>query len=90
LDRLERGMLDVTIQSVNRVKSKRLALVLTRILAKLIDAFDYRLLDALKKGRDMAATASRIAKSWGHLEASKWCMDSTFHIALGYGVLFGN
>src|SRR2546426_113336 len=90
LNRLERGMLDVTIQSVDRVKSKRLAQVLMRILAKLTEALDHRLFDALKKGRDMADTASRIASSWGHLEASKWRRDSTFHIALGNGVLFGN
>ena len=90
LNRLERGMLDVTIQSVDRVKSGRLAQLLMRILAKLIDALNHRLLDAFKRGRAMAARASKIASDWGYIEAVKWRDELVFQLALGNGIVLGN
>ena len=90
LNRLERGMLDVTIQSVDRVKSGRLAQVLMRILAKLTDALNHRLLDAFKRGRAMAARASKIASDWGYTEAVKWRDDLAFQFAMGNGIVLGN
>ncbi len=90
LNGLEGGMLDVTIHSVDRVKSKRLAQVLTRILSKLIDVLDHRLLNALKRGRAMTRRASEIACGWGYLEAFKWRDDISFQVATGYSIVLGN
>jgi len=90
LDRLERGMLDVTIQSVDRVKSKRLAQVLMRILAKLTEALDHRLLDAVDRGQKMVARAAETAMDWGNPAAILWRDDRPFRFAMGLGILFGN
>jgi hypothetical protein len=61
-----------------------------RILAKLIDAMNHRLLDAFKRGRAMAVRASKIASDWGYIEAVKWSDELEFQLALGNGIVLGN
>ncbi len=83
-------MLDVTILSVDRVKSKKLAQIILRILKKLTEALDQRLLDALDTGQKMVARAAETAMDWGNPAAILWRDNLPFRLAMGLGILFGN
>jgi hypothetical protein len=87
LDRLERGLLDVTIRWVDTVKSGRLAQVLVKILAKLVLALNERMVRIVEEGRGLALRLSRLALGWGNLSALDWRSDLGFQRALGLGVL---
>jgi len=89
LDRVERGLVDLTIRWVDRVKSGRLAQVLVRILEKLARAMEDRMVRVLEKGRTLAFRLSDLAVSWGDPTAYSWRFDGNFQRHLGSGVLFG-
>ena len=89
LDRVERGLVDLTIRWVDRVKSGRLAQVLVRILEKLVRAMAGRMVRAMGEGRQMAFRASWLAVGWGNLPALDWRSDLGFQRALGFGILNG-
>ena len=89
LDRVERGLVDLTIRLVDRVKSGRLAQVLVRILEKLARAMEDRMVRVLEKGTALAFRLSDLAVSWGDPTAYSWRFDGNFQRHLGSGVLFG-
>lgn len=89
LDRVERGLVDLTIRWVDRVKSGELAKVLVRILGKLVQALDTGMVRFLEKGRMLALRASELAVGWGNLSAYQWRDDLGFQRTLGVGVLVG-
>jgi len=89
LDRVERGLVDLTIRWVDRVKSGRLAQVLVRILEKLARALDTGMGGVMERGRVLALRASDVAVSWGNLVAFGWRIDAVFQRALGLGVVTG-
>src|SRR3990172_66999 len=89
LDRVERGLVDLTIRWVDRVKSGKLAQVLVRILEKLARAMEDRMVRALEKGRALAFRLSDLAVAWGDPTAYSWRFDGSFQRHLGSGVLFG-
>ena len=88
LDRVERGLLDLTTRWVDRVRSSVLARVLLRILAKLVRALEAGMVRVLEKGRVLARGLSELAVGWGYGEAWEWRFEPGFHRALGFGVLF--
>ncbi len=59
LDRMERGLVDLTIRWVDKVRSGRMTETLVRILAKLAQALETGMGKVLGKGRILAARASR-------------------------------
>ena len=79
LSRVERGMIDLTLQCVDRIKSGKLAKLLTAITDKLQSAmesiFDRRVRTI---GVPLAQKISRIAVGWGNLSAKSWASDLLF------------
>lgn len=88
LDRVERGLVDLTIRWVDRVRSGRLARVLVRILEKLVLALESRMVRADWKGWLLASRLSELALGWGDERAYAWRFDAGFQRALGLGVLW--
>ena len=89
LDRVERGLVDLTIRWVDRVKSGRLAQVLVRILEKLVLAMEDRMVRVLERGRVLALRASGLAVLWGDEVAFGWRFDAGFQRVLGLGIVAG-
>jgi hypothetical protein len=79
LDRVERGVLDLTIRCVDRIRSARLAKIVTAILIKLKLAME-SVVDRMVRtvGFSQARKISGIAVSWGNRSASKWAEDPGF------------
>ena len=79
LDRVERGLVDLTLRYVSRVRSLTLAAALARVVVKIKRA----LVSPLRRfmglvGRPMAVRVSRIAVGWGYRSAWKWAEDEGF------------
>jgi len=78
LDRVERGLLDLTIRWVNDVRSGRLMETLVRILVKLASAMEHGIARVLLVGRELALQASALAVRWGNSQAFAWRFDESF------------
>jgi len=89
LTRVERGLLDLTISWVHRVRSSRLACVLREIISKLLTVLNIGRVRVrtLLRGRDLALRISDRALQWGNGSARQCRSVVTFHSALGLGVL---
>ena len=79
LNKLERGILDLTTRYVASIKSTKLASVVTAILEKLKLASE-SIVDRLKRtvGLPLAQKVSLIAQKWGNTSAMDWASDSRF------------
>jgi len=85
LDRIERGLLDLTIRWVDNVRSRRLTEMLLRILAKLARAMEQGMARVLVVGRELALQASVFGVRWGNDQAYAWRFDESFWRGLGLG-----
>ena len=87
-NRLERGIVDLTIRCVDVIKSSRLALMIGRLVCKILKACRSTfLMRVARTGRGLAEARSRIAVSWGMEEASRWKGDKDFIRWLGVNAL---
>jgi hypothetical protein len=86
LDRVERGLLDLTIRWVDNVRSGRLTETLLRILVKLARAMEQGMARVLVVGRELALRASVLAVSWGNLAAYSWRLDREFWLGIAKDV----
>ncbi len=86
LSRIERGLVDLTIRWVDKVRSGRLTETLMRILAKLARAMETGMGRVLGRGRILATKASELAVAWGNSSAFYWRFEMAFAIALGHGI----
>jgi hypothetical protein len=79
LNRVERGVIDLTVKYVDNIKSIKLAKVVTAIMDKLQSAME-RIVDKLVRtvGLPLARKISEIAVSWGNRLASMWAYDCAF------------
>jgi len=77
LDRVERGLLDLTIRWVDNVRSGRLTETLLRILVKLARAMEQGMARVLVVGRELALRASMLALEWGNGQAYAWRFDES-------------
>jgi hypothetical protein len=79
ISRIERGIIDLTYQYVEIIKSKKLAKIVTAILEKLQFAVE-TVVDRLvrTRGLSLARKLSTIAVCWGNISASKWSNDRAF------------
>jgi hypothetical protein len=79
LNRIERGIVDLTMRYVDNIKSAKLAKVLTAIIEKLQQATE-SMADRLVRniGIPLAQKISGIAVSWGNHAAAKWAQDRSF------------
>ncbi len=90
LSRIERGLVDLTIRWVDRVKSSRLRQVLVEILEKLVRAMEHGIGRVLVRGEELAFRVSSWSVEWGNISAFSWRFDLSFHRALGLGVIAGS
>ncbi len=86
LDRVEIGLVDLTIRYVDQVKSSRLRQVLVKILEKLVRAMQSSMAGALGRGRRMAARLSDLAVGWGNIDAFSWKFEEAFQRFLGFRI----
>src|SRR5713226_3118238 len=86
LDRLERGLVDLTIRWVDKVRSGRMTETLMRILEKLAQALETGMGRVLARGRALAVRASELAVGWGNRSAFSWRFETAFCNALGHGI----
>jgi hypothetical protein len=79
LSRLERGIIDLTVQCVENIKSGKLANVVTAIVDKLSSAMENKL-DRLVRsvGFGLAEKISAVATRLGNHQAAGWAMDAGF------------
>ncbi len=85
LDRVQRGLLDLTIRWVDNVRSRRLTETLLRILVKLAQAMEQGTARVLVVGRELALRASVLAVRWGNTGAFSWRFDESFWRGLALG-----
>jgi hypothetical protein len=78
LDRIERGLLDLTIRWVDKVHSGRMTETLLRILLKLERAMEQGIGQVLAVGMELALKASVLAVGWGNSQAYSWRFDESF------------
>ena len=83
LSRVERGILDLTVQCVDSIKSGKLAKLLAAIIEKLRSAME-SIVDRLVRtiGVPLAGKISRLAAGWGNVSAKKWASDLSFAVFL--------
>ncbi len=87
LESQERGLVDVTVRWVDRVRSHGMARILLQILLKLVKAMESRSVTMREKGRKMALRISELAVAWGNQLAWNWRVDDGFQMSLGIGIL---
>jgi hypothetical protein len=87
LSRMERGLVDLTIRWVDKVRSGRMTETLLRILVKLAMALETGMGRVIGRGRVLAAKASELAVGWGNLSAFSWQFEQAFCNALGHRIL---
>jgi len=79
LNHLERGIIDLTVKTVDQIKSSKLAQVVTGIIDKLeaaMESLTSRL--ARTVGLPLAQKLSDLAVSWGNRSAREWAHDMAF------------
>jgi hypothetical protein len=79
LNRVERGVLDLTTRYVESIKSTKLAKVVTAILEKLKHATE-SIVDRLVRtvGFSLAQKVSAVAVGLGNRSATRWAVDAEF------------
>jgi len=88
LGREEKGLLYAVTHYKDTVQSRKLVMLLVRILGKLSKAMESMIGRVQLEGRSVAARFSELAVSWGNQDALEWQDDPGYHLALGLGVLF--
>lgn len=82
MDRMERGLVDLTIRWVDKIRNRTMTNVLLRILAKLASAMQQGMVRVLALGRETALKASELAMRWGNSQAYEWRFDRGFWLKL--------
>jgi hypothetical protein len=79
LNRVERGIIDLTVRYVESIKSTKLAKVVTAIIEKLqmtMESTADKLVRTI--GLPLAQKISKIAVGWGNKSASRWADDRSY------------
>ena len=75
----ERQLLDLTISVVERVRSFLLAKVVSRLVSRLCEALESRIVRLVRtEGLTMAKRLSEIGEAWGYRAARSWATDCGF------------
>ena len=75
----ERTLLDLTIKVVQRVRSLTLAKVVSRLVSRLCEAMESRVVRLIRtEGKDLALKLSEIGVKLGHNAAKEWRNDADF------------
>jgi hypothetical protein len=79
LRRIDRVLIDVTIEVTGRVRSSKLAEQLLSVITRVEDALENRVCQALRKiGFPIARRLSLLAQKWGNRLAERWALDLSF------------
>jgi hypothetical protein len=79
LNRVERGIIDLTVRYVDNIKSLKLAKLVTAIIEKLQTTIENTANKLARTvGLPLARKISNIAVSWGNLSAFAWAEDLAF------------
>ena len=79
LKQKERMLLDLTVRVVETVHSFLLAKILSKIVSKLCEAMESRIVRLIRtEGREMAKSVSEIGERWGNNRAKSWAFDRGF------------
>ena len=79
LSRVERGLMDLSIKVVERVRSLVLARSLISLVEKLLDAMESEVTRLMRTvGRSLALKLSEIAQGWRNKSARLWAADLGF------------
>lgn len=79
LSRVERGLMDLSIKLVERVRSLVLARSLTCVVEKLLGAMESEVARLMRTvGRQLARRLSEVAQGWGNQVARLWASDLGF------------
>ena len=90
LSRMERGVFDLTVRCVERIRSCVLARMISGIVAKLLRTLKPSFLEtAMRVGGEIADEVSDIALEWGNAGASRWRRDLGFARFLGVTAVNG-
>ena len=93
LDRVERGIIDLTVKCVVCIKSEKLAKLVTAIMSKLQSAIENKVERLVRTiGVSLAGKISRVAVGWGNVSAKRWASDvsfASFLVAMHTGNCFG-
>ena len=87
LSRIERGLVDLTIRWVDRIRSTEMTRIVKMILQKLTGALEMRMVGVLARGRILASRISDLATQWGNRSAPTWKFERGFQIALGLRIV---
>jgi hypothetical protein len=75
----ERKLLSLTIRVVERVRSFVLARLVSRIVGKLCEVMESRIVRLMRtEGRSLAEKISKIGQAWGNRAARSWANDRGF------------
>jgi hypothetical protein len=88
LDRVERGLVYLTLKVLRGVHSKMLADALRSIVKKLLEAMETKVKRQIRQiGVPLAQKISRIAQKWGNTAAREWANDPGFvqYLTIGAG-----
>jgi len=79
LSRVERGLIDLSIRVVEKVRSLVLARSLISVVEKLLEAMESEVTRLMRTvGRSLAQKLSEIAQGWGNKSARLWAGDLGF------------
>jgi NAD-dependent DNA ligase len=88
LSRVERGIIDLTIRCVERIRSHALMKTVLAIVDKLLRTSKEHFLKKVENiGREIAQKICEIAWKWGNLHALIWKYDLNFVRFLGVSAL---
>ena len=79
LNRVERGVIDLTLRVTRRIRSRILARVVYSIVKKLLEALESKVIQQMRQiGVPLAEKISLIAQKWGNKNAYGWAGDVGF------------
>lgn len=88
LSGMERGIIDLTIRCVERIRSRTLMKTVLAIVDKLLGTLEESYLKKVEKvGREIAEKFCEIACKWGNLHASFWKYEKSYVRFLGVNAL---
>jgi hypothetical protein len=88
LSRMERGIIDLTIKCVEKIRSHVLAQTVSIIISKILRTLNEDfVVEAEKVGREIAEKLSVIAQDWGNKTCFLWKCDKGFVKFLGVNAL---
>jgi len=79
LSKVERGLIDLVLRTVRRVRSSVLARSLIIVVKKLLSTMESKITRQTRTiGFSLAQRLSQIAQNWGNKSASDWALDLGF------------